>query len=254
MSTNPIAVEIFFFLLGLIFGSFATMASYRLIHGGSFFTRSKCPKCKHQLGVKDLFPLFSYLVQGGKCRYCQKKISRRYPLTEFVTGTAFFLIATQYGDIPVFAALLCAITLAFIIMIVTDFEEYIIPDEIQISLAILGVLFSYYKGYSLMQIILMPILLLSMALLLKYGFKFLMKKDGLGMGDVKFFAVAGLYLTPESASAFFLLSGLIGILTAIVWRLLKKGEVFPFGPSLAIALYIIIVFPKAVNIANFLAS
>ena len=81
-----------------------------------------------------------------------------------------------------------------------------------------------------------------------------MKKDGLGMGDVKFFAVAGLYLTPESASAFFLLSGLIGILTAIVWRLLKKGEVFPFGPSLAIALYIIIVFPKAVNIANFLAS
>lgn len=254
MYTNSLMLEVFFFLTGLILGSFATMASYRLIHGGSFFTRSQCPKCKHKLGFFDLFPLFSYVLQKGKCRYCHKKISKRYPLTELATGAAFFIIATQYGEIPLFATLLCAVALAFIIMIVTDFEEYIIPDEIQISLAILGVLYGYYKGYAMIQMLVMPLICLGIALMLKYGFKLFMKKDGLGMGDVKFFAVAGLYLTPDSLSAFFLMSGLIGVVTAIMWKVLKKGEVFPFGPSLAMALYVLLVFPKSAHIANFLVS
>jgi len=252
MYIAPAVIELCYFIVGLVFGSFATMASYRLVHGGSFFTRSKCPNCKHKLNVPDLFPILSYFVQKGKCRYCKKKIAFRYPLIEFVTGLAFFVIATRYGDIPVFAMLLCAISLMLIIMIVTDFEEYIIPDQIQIALLVLGVLFGYYKGYALIHMIAMPTILLAFALALKYGFKILMRKDGLGLGDVKFFAIAGLYLTPEAVSSFFFLSGLIGIGTALVWRLMKKGELFPFGPSLALSLFVIIVFPKAGHISNFL--
>ncbi len=252
MIVNSFITECFYFLLGLIFGSFATMASYRLVHGGNFFSRSYCPKCNHKLGVKDLFPLFSFLFQKGKCRYCKTKISIRYPVIEMVTGLLFFVIATRYGEVPVFAALLCMISLSLVIMIVTDFEDYIIPDEIQISLIVLGVLYAYSQDYSFAHIIFLPTILLAFSLALKYGFKALVKKDGLGLGDVKFIAVSGLYLTPESVSAFFFLSGLIGIATAMVWRLLKRGELFPFGPSLAVALYIIIVFPNAVNIAKFL--
>lgn len=252
MHISPVWIELGYFILGLVFGSFATMASHRLVHGGSFYTRSKCPKCRHKLGINDLIPLFSYLFQSGKCRYCKKKISIRYPITELVTGAAFFVIAARYGDLPIFAVLLCAISLALIIMIVTDFEAYIIPDQIQLALLILGVLFSYYKGFGLLQVIFMPIILLVFALILKYGFKVFMRKDGLGLGDVKFFAVSGLYLTPEFVSSFFFLSGIIGVLTAIVWKLMKKGDVFPFGPSLAMALYLLIVFPKTMNVSNYL--
>ncbi len=252
MYISSVCIELGYFIIGLVFGSFATMASHRLVHGGSFYTRSKCPKCNHKLGIRDLFPLFSYLFQNGKCRYCRKKISIRYPLTELITGLAFFVIATRYGDLTVFAILLCAISLALIIMIVTDFEAYIIPDQIQVSLLILGVLFSYYKGFSLLQVIFMPMILLAFALLLKYGFMLFMKKDGLGLGDVKFFAVSGLYLIPDAVASFFFLSGIIGVLTAIVWRLMKKGDVFPFGPSLAMALYLLIVFPRTMNISNYL--
>jgi len=246
--------EFFYFVMGLIFGSFATMASHRLLHGGSFLTRSNCPKCKHKLGFKDLFPVFSYLVQSGKCRYCKVKISFRYPAIEFVTGLTFFLVAVRYGDIPVFAILLCAIALALIIMIVTDFEGYIIPDEIQIALLVLGFAYGYFIGYTLMQMIFMPVMCLTLALLLKYGAIFFLKKDGLGFGDVKFFAVAGLYLTPEQVSGFFLISGIIGIITSIFWRIMNKGEIFPFGPSLAIALFSVLLFPRAADIANFLMN
>lgn len=246
--------EIAYFLIGLIFGSFATMASWRLLHGGSFLTRSKCPKCKHKLGVKDLFPLFSFIIQNGKCRYCKNKISLRYPATELATGIAFFVIATRFADIPIFCMLLCAMALCLIIMIVTDFEEYIIPDEIQVALTVIGIFYTFYIDYTLMQVIIMPMVCGGIALLLKYGFKFFMKKDGLGMGDVKFFAVAGIYLPPEAVAGFFLVSGLCGILVSLAWKVLKKGDLFPFGPALAIALYIMAVFPDSADIANFLLN
>jgi Flp pilus assembly protein protease CpaA len=143
-------------------------------------------------------------------------------------------------------------SLALIIMIVTDFEAYIIPDETQIALALIGVFYAYYLEYTLVQVLLMPVFCILIAMALKYGFILFMKKDGLGMGDVKFFGVAGLYLTPESISGFFLISGLCGIVTSMVWKMMKRGELFPFGPALALALYVIVVFPDTANIANFL--
>lgn len=80
-------------LIGLALGSFATMLSYRLPRGLSIVTpRSHCVRCKKTLGARDLVPVFSYVVAGGKCRHCGAKIGTRYLLIELAV-TALCVIA-----------------------------------------------------------------------------------------------------------------------------------------------------------------
>lgn len=237
------------FILGLTFGSFATMASHRLINGGGLFTRSACVKCKHKLKAMNLIPVVSYCLQAGKCEYCNHHISIRYPAIEIITALAFSSIGWFYHDYFQIA-LLCLIITTLMIIIVTDFESYIIPDEMQLSLALLGIVYAYYNHYPLLQVLILPIMTLGIGLLVRYTYKVIMHKEGLGLGDVKFFGCAGLYLPPAALSAFFFLSGIIGIVIALFWRLLGKGKKFPFGPALAIALYLCIMFPVLYNIVN----
>lgn len=84
----------FVFLIGITFGSFFTLAVYRIPLGKDItHTRSYCPNCNHKLAFIDLIPVFSYIFLGGKCRYCKKKIRARYLLLELLTGVAFVLFA-----------------------------------------------------------------------------------------------------------------------------------------------------------------
>lgn len=83
---------IILFLIGIYFGSFFTLATYRLpIKQNITHKHSYCPKCNHKLGVFDLVPIFSYILLGGKCRYCKNPIGLRYFLFEVLTGTVFVL-------------------------------------------------------------------------------------------------------------------------------------------------------------------
>ena len=66
----------------------------------------------------------------------------------------------------------------------------------------------------------------------------------MGFGDIKLLAASGLYIAPKTISAYFFISGLFGIITAIIWQILGKGKIFPFGPALAISLLICIVYPQ----------
>ncbi|MDF2866087.1 MAG: PppA [Clostridia bacterium] len=78
------------FIIGTLFGSFFTLATYRVPRKQDIvFKRSYCPSCEHELGFFDLIPVLSYLFVGGKCRYCKKKISIRYPLFEISNGLVF---------------------------------------------------------------------------------------------------------------------------------------------------------------------
>lgn len=82
------------FFMGAFFGSFFTLAIHRIPLGEDItHERSYCPSCKHKLGFLDLFPLFSYLFLGGKCRYCKKSIGIKYFIIELTTGLAFLLFA-----------------------------------------------------------------------------------------------------------------------------------------------------------------
>ena len=84
--------SIFMFIIGMLFGSFFTLAIYRIPRKQDIVkTRSYCPNCKHRLGFFDCFPILSYISTIGRCRYCKKPISIRYPLIEFASGMVFLI-------------------------------------------------------------------------------------------------------------------------------------------------------------------
>lgn len=85
---------IIIFILGIYFGSFFTLATYRLPKKEDITHKhSYCPNCNHKLGIFDLIPVFSYIFLGGKCRYCKKQIGIRYFLFEILTGLVFVLFS-----------------------------------------------------------------------------------------------------------------------------------------------------------------
>ena len=89
-----IFLYIILFIIGTLFGSFYTLAVYRIPKGQDItHTHSYCPNCNHKLGLLDLFPIFSYILLGGKCRYCKEKIRPRYFILECLSGLVFILIA-----------------------------------------------------------------------------------------------------------------------------------------------------------------
>ena len=89
---------IIIFIIGSLFGSFYTLAVYRIPKRQDIIhTHSYCPNCNHKLGLFDLFPIFSYIFLGGKCRYCKEKIRPRYLILEVLSGILFVVIALFMG-------------------------------------------------------------------------------------------------------------------------------------------------------------
>lgn len=245
---TEIFTEILYLIFGLMFGSFSTMASYRIpLEENIVVKRSYCPLCKHKLSFLDLVPLFSWIFSKAKCRYCKKNISIRYPVTEILLAITFLII---YLNTPSFthSVVLCLLAVCMAILIITDLEHKIIPDEIQIASSLIAIIYAYINGNNLYTLISGGLFGLSFALLLRYGFYLWKKKEGLGMGDVKFFIVIGMFLDIKSFVACLFLSGIIGIFTSFIWQYIKKDKEFPFGPALAISLVICILFPKYVSV------
>jgi len=82
------------FLIGIFFGSFYTLAVYRIPKGQDIvYTHSYCPNCNHKLGLFELIPIFSYIFQRGKCKHCGEKIRIRYLVLELLSGMLFVLFA-----------------------------------------------------------------------------------------------------------------------------------------------------------------
>ena len=89
-----ILLYIIIFIMGTVFGSFFTLATYRIPRNQDItHTHSYCPNCSHKLGFLDLIPVFSYIFLLGKCRYCKEKISPRYLIIEVLSGVTFALVA-----------------------------------------------------------------------------------------------------------------------------------------------------------------
>lgn len=89
-----IFLYIIIFIMGTLFGSFYTLAVYRIPQKIDIIrTHSFCPNCGHKLGFFELIPVFSYLFLGGKCKQCKQKIRPRYFVLEILSGLVFVLIA-----------------------------------------------------------------------------------------------------------------------------------------------------------------
>lgn len=231
-------------LFGLAFGSFVTMASYRIPREeGIAVKRSRCPLCEQPLGIKDLFPFFSWFFSKGRCRYCKGLISLRYPAIEIGTALTFALVALRLGITPE-AGLLMLLAVALAIMIVIDFEHGWIPDTVQLAVLALGILYRVMHGDWQEGLISAGACAL-IAGALYFGYKLVKKREGLGLGDVKFFCASGIWLSPYLLPSYLFIAGVLGIATALFWQYgLKKGREFPFGPALAVSLFLCLIFPE----------
>ena len=115
-------------MLGAVMGSFLHCAAWRIVHGESFVRgRSHCPACGHVLGAAELIPVFSWLLQKGRCRWCGAKLSARYPLTELGFGLITALCLLRF-DLTVLCLRNYVFLCCLFLLTLTDLEDMLIPD------------------------------------------------------------------------------------------------------------------------------
>ena len=234
-----------FFVVGLCFGSFATLVVARLPEGRPILLgRSRCVACHTPLPPSALVPFFSWLVLR-KCRSCGVRIPAFYPLVELVAGVVFVVAYAAMG--MTWAALVLAlISLLFLVITLIDLKHYIIPDKLQIIVFPLSVVLAWLMGRQPQDIALGALFMLLLGFGLRYFMFWWKRKEALGLGDVKFLPSVGVLLPLPSIVAFLLLSGIFAAVTGLIWRLLKKGSLFPFGPALVISLWVCLIFNEQV--------
>ena len=244
---------LFVIVLGGLWGSFANVCIYRLpLDKGVVSGRSYCPKCKKQITWKDNIPIISYLLLNGKCRKCKKPISSQYALVEFLSILFFTIIYFIYG-ITLTTLLLMILSLSFIIIFFIDLKHFIIPNEITFSMMALGFLKSFDPNLNS----LFPNYINSLiGGLLGYGiiwsiiyfYKQVRKKEGMGLGDAKLFAVVGFWFGWLSIPFIIFLSSIIALLS-VVPSLLKNSRTMssqiPFGPYIIIGTLIYLFFENS---------
>lgn len=230
------------FIIGSVLGSFLNVVIDRLSTGrGIVGGRSYCEHCKRILSPQDLIPIVSYLILGGKCRFCKKKIPRRLIIVEVLTGITFTLVATLFmaQTITMFSALFLAVILWSLIGIFfADIEYGIIPDLLVIVSTIASIFYLYEKHVPLTNHLYAGIGALLFFLILFA----ITKGRGMGFGDVKFSFVLGFLLGFPSVIVALYMAFLTGALVSIilvVWRKLHFfGSTIPFGPFLVISVVI----------------
>ena len=240
---------IVFFLLGTILGSFYNVVGYRLCKNESIIKPgSHCPKCNHKLSFLELIPVLSYIFLKGRCKACKEKISLFYPLIELFTGLLFATCFYSFGfsyDLRIGLALVSLLS----IVIVSDVNFYIIPDEVTIFFGILIIIINIFKyGFipSLTYILYGIIMFLFMYIIMLLG-KFMFKEEALGGGDDKLVFVLGLTLPIMASFLGLILGTLIAFPISLYLLLIKKDKIIPFGPFLILGTLIIFLMKIDIN-------
>lgn len=223
------------FLYGILIGSFLNVCIYRIPKHESIVTvPSHCMSCGYGLKWYDLVPVFSWLCLRGRCRKCKAPVSVQYPLIEAANGMLWLLIIFLRG-LNVEGILYCLLASALLVLSIIDFRTYEIPFGINVFIAVLGLVrlftdlkhwYLYVVGFFLVSGIFLFVLWVT-------------KGKGIGGGDVKLMAAAGLLL---GAPKIFL-AMLIGCLLAVVvhplrMKLSGEGHSLAFGPYLAAGILI----------------
>jgi len=213
-------------MIGAAIGSFLNVVIYRMPRLLSLGKpkHSFCPACKHQLGMPDLVPLFSWLFSKGKCRHCGNKVPSRYFWVELVNGGLWAAIWYRYfcadptGSEWVLACFFMAATAALVAIIFIDGEHFIIPDEINAFLLFLGIGFAIYSHewkFMIFGYLMGWGIIFGIAFLGRIAFG----KDAMGHGDIKMMRGVGALLGYQLT----VFDVIIAVITGLVFGLLFMG-------------------------------
>ncbi|PIQ70141.1 MAG: prepilin peptidase [Candidatus Tagabacteria bacterium CG_4_8_14_3_um_filter_41_8] len=243
----------FVFIFGAIIGSFLNVVIKRYNTGESIiYSDSRCLACGKKLSWSELIPICSFLLQKGKCRGCHSKISRQYPLVEFLTGLLFLSIFLKFFPDIILVIFYWIAASLLIIISVYDFYHQIIPDKIVYLLIFLALGYWFFIGNAALSGFL--------AGLSFFLFFFLLwissRGRSMGLGDSKIALAAGWILGFENGIIAILFSFWIGAILG-VFLLLFSRKTFtlksriPFGPFLSLGIIIAFLFGESIIKAYF---
>ena len=241
---------IIIFVLAATLGSYINVLIYRRSFKSSASGRSRCTSCKKVLKAGELIPIFSYLIQNGKCTGCKQKISKRYIFIEILTILSTLIIFITLGfsfySFLLMASLLFVIPLGFIDIIELEFPSFLLFPFVYFS-------FAYSVYLSVQTLSFLPLVapfLFASAFYLLYV---ITKKRGIGFGDVILaFSLGGLIgfdiykLALAFIGSFWI--GTLIYLSIMVYQKYKKQKTFnrntqvPFGPFIILSAFISILF------------
>ena len=272
--TTPIAFTVLMGIVGLLVGSFLNVVIYRLplmmqrqwrsdcleylklepdAPTETFnlaLPRSSCPHCQTPILARQNIPVLSYLWLRGKCANCKNPISARYPTVELFTAFASMMVAWHFGYGEQAAA---GLVLTWVLIALTgiDLDHQLLPDVIILPMVWLGLILSLFHIFidgetSIIGATVGYLLLWSVF----HGFKLITGKEGMGQGDFKLLAMLGAWLGWQYLGLIILLSSLVGTvigLTLISLNKQKRDVPIPFGPYLAAAGWIALLWGKGLN-------
>lgn len=233
-------------IVGLVLGSFLNVCIWRIPRGESIVNPpSHCGACGTRLRPLDLVPVLSYVFLGGRCRYCGERISIRYPAVELLTAallTGLYLY-TGFGWLFGFygALFLVLIAVSFI-----DLDHQIIPDSLVIAGAVVGLGMNIAgAGIGIVDGVLGALTGGGILLLIALAALYIFKKEGMGGGDIKLMAMAGLFLgwkmTLVSLFVSVCAAAIVGVALLAIGKK-KRQDAMPLGPFLSMGIVLTVIW------------
>jgi leader peptidase (prepilin peptidase) / N-methyltransferase len=247
-------VSLLLYILGLAVGSFLNVVILRLKIKKSLNGRSYCPGCKKTLEARDLVPLFSFIFLGGKCRFCEKKISWQYPLVEFFTALVFFLLSLQY-PLGIELFFFCILSSFLIVVAVYDYKHFLILDKVVFPGIAVALVFALLKDFTAGCWLSLDCAVISglLGVLSISGFFFLQywysKGRWIGFGDVKFGILLGLTVGFPLSIVLMFVAYMSGAVVGTALIAMDKKEMsskLPFGSFLALSAIFTVLYGQAV--------
>lgn len=230
-------IDIFIILVmifGLMIGSFLNVCIYRIPKKASIVNPpSSCPNCSHKLSAWENIPLLSFLFLRGKCRNCKEKISWRYPLIEGLTAW-LFLMTYHHQGFNIQFVLSCIFIAVIIVITLIDLDTFQIPNGLLLIGLIPGLISLSFDNRNLYLI---GFLILGfLYFLIRSGGQMVFRKEAMGLGDVKYASVIGLFLGWKIGLMATFIAFFGAAILSIILLLFGKysfGQRIPFGPFMS---------------------
>ncbi|MBP1042775.1 prepilin peptidase [Vagococcus sp. BWB3-3] len=229
----PIIVVYFYlFIIGMCLGSFFMVVGYRVPKKESLVGRSHCDDCHHKLVAWQLIPGISYIFLKGKCRYCSSKIGVISPIFECLTGVLFVMSVALMQLTP---EIIVSITLISLLLIVSvsDIKYQIIPNKVLGPFMLLGIIERFfipqneYWWYPIAGLLVgfLPLFILTE-----------IKEKAMGGGDIKLFAIIGIFIGPFQVVAVLFVASVVALIYYLGMILMRRqsSKFIPFGPFIGI--------------------
>lgn len=211
---------------------------------------SHCPCCKTPIKPYQNIPVFSYLFLKGRCGSCQQAISIRYPCIEALTALLSVIVANHFGY-SVEAGFALLLTWLLVALSFIDIDHQLLPDNLTLPMVWLGLFLNLFDVYASIESSVIGAIAGYLSLWTVFHlFKLVTGKEGMGYGDFKLLAVFGAWLGWQSIPLIILLSSLVGAIIGISMIVLikhDKNKPIPFGPYIAVAGWIALLWGNDIN-------